>query len=136
LVISLESAPRGKRQIVYGLLCARDGCPVAIEVFAGSARARARALRFTIAAGVCASVTARANAWHMLNVPSRLTDRTLPPNLGIGIQDVADAPDASAVDQSIEFSEPPNCSGHERGHLVPIRNVNADAIDPFVAPEF
>src|ERR1700724_3725509 len=26
----------GKRQIVYGLLCARDGCPVAIEVFAGS----------------------------------------------------------------------------------------------------
>jgi len=27
---------RGKRQIVYGLLCAGDGCPVAIEVFAGS----------------------------------------------------------------------------------------------------
>ena len=27
---------RGKRQIVYGLLSAPDGCPVAIEVFAGS----------------------------------------------------------------------------------------------------
>src|SRR3984893_13835364 len=27
---------RGKLQIVYGLLCAADGCPVAIEVFAGS----------------------------------------------------------------------------------------------------
>ena len=27
---------RSKRQIVYGLLCAPDGCPVAIEVFAGS----------------------------------------------------------------------------------------------------
>ena len=27
---------RSKRQIVYGLLCAADGCPVAIEVFAGS----------------------------------------------------------------------------------------------------
>src|SRR5246127_5409669 len=27
---------RGKRQIVYGLLCAADGCPVAIEVFPGS----------------------------------------------------------------------------------------------------
>jgi len=27
---------RGKLQIVYGLLCAGDGCPVAIEVFAGS----------------------------------------------------------------------------------------------------
>src|ERR1700724_4898016 len=27
---------RAKRQIVYGLLCAADGCPVAIEVFAGS----------------------------------------------------------------------------------------------------
>src|SRR6201984_534902 len=27
---------RGKRQIVYGLLCAPDGCPVAIEVFEGS----------------------------------------------------------------------------------------------------
>jgi hypothetical protein len=26
---------RGKRQIVYGLLCAADGCPVAIEVFEG-----------------------------------------------------------------------------------------------------
>src|SRR6201988_4349381 len=26
---------RGKRQIVYGLLCAADGCPVAVEVFAG-----------------------------------------------------------------------------------------------------
>src|SRR5216683_6637086 len=27
---------RGKLQIVYGLLCAPDGCPVAIEVFEGS----------------------------------------------------------------------------------------------------
>src|SRR5438094_5190440 len=27
---------RGKLQIVYGLLCAPEGCPVAIEVFAGS----------------------------------------------------------------------------------------------------
>lgn len=27
---------RGKLQIVYGLLCAPDGCPVAIEVFAGA----------------------------------------------------------------------------------------------------
>jgi hypothetical protein len=27
---------RGKLQIVYGLLCARDGCPVATEVFEGS----------------------------------------------------------------------------------------------------
>jgi hypothetical protein len=27
---------RGKMQIVYGLLCAADGCPVAIEVFEGS----------------------------------------------------------------------------------------------------
>ena len=27
---------RGKMQIVYGLLCASDGCPVAIEVFEGS----------------------------------------------------------------------------------------------------
>jgi hypothetical protein len=26
---------RGKLQIVYGLLCAADGCPVAVEVFAG-----------------------------------------------------------------------------------------------------
>jgi hypothetical protein len=27
---------RGKLQIVYGLLCAADGCPVAVEVFAGN----------------------------------------------------------------------------------------------------
>ena len=27
---------RGKRQIVFGLLCAPDGCPVAVEVFAGN----------------------------------------------------------------------------------------------------
>jgi transposase len=27
---------KGKLQIVYGLLCAADGCPVAIEVFGGS----------------------------------------------------------------------------------------------------
>jgi transposase len=27
---------KGKQQIVYGLLCAADGCPVAIEVFEGS----------------------------------------------------------------------------------------------------
>lgn len=26
---------KGKLQIVYGLLCAADGCPVAIEVFEG-----------------------------------------------------------------------------------------------------
>ena len=28
---------KGKRQITYGLLCAGDGCPVAVEVFAGNA---------------------------------------------------------------------------------------------------
>ncbi len=28
---------RGKKQITYGLLCAADGCPVAVEVFAGNA---------------------------------------------------------------------------------------------------
>src|SRR5271168_4545680 len=33
---SKAGGKRGKRQIVYGLLCAGDGCPVAIEVFAGS----------------------------------------------------------------------------------------------------
>jgi len=60
----------------------------------------------------------------------------LPPNVGIGIQNVADSPDAGAVDQPIEFSEPSNRSGHERGYLVPVRNVNADAIDPFAVPEF
>ena len=27
---------KGKLQIVYGLLCAPDGCPIAIEVFEGS----------------------------------------------------------------------------------------------------
>ena len=27
---------KGKRQIVYGLLCAADGCPVAVEVFEGN----------------------------------------------------------------------------------------------------
>ena len=27
---------KGKKQIVYGLLCAADGCPVAVEVFAGN----------------------------------------------------------------------------------------------------
>ena len=27
---------KGKAQIVYGLLCAADGCPIAIEVFAGN----------------------------------------------------------------------------------------------------
>ena len=27
---------KGKLQIVYGLLCAPDGCPIAIEVFAGN----------------------------------------------------------------------------------------------------
>ena len=29
---------RGKLQIVYGLLCNQEGCPVAIEVFAGGVR--------------------------------------------------------------------------------------------------
>lgn len=27
---------RGKKQVVYGLLCNKDGCPIAIEVFAGN----------------------------------------------------------------------------------------------------
>ena len=27
---------KGKKQITFGLLCARDGCPVAVEVFAGN----------------------------------------------------------------------------------------------------
>src|SRR3984893_14357582 len=33
---SSRDGKRGKLQIVYGLLCAPDGCPVAIEVFSGS----------------------------------------------------------------------------------------------------
>ena len=28
---------KGKMQVIYGLLCAADGCPVAVEVFAGNA---------------------------------------------------------------------------------------------------
>jgi hypothetical protein len=36
----------------------------------------------------------------------------------------------------MELSEPLNRSGHERGHLVTVRNVNADAIDPVASPEF
>src|SRR5215470_6404084 len=36
---------RGKLQIVYGLLCAADGCPVAIEVFDGSTALRAPAIK-------------------------------------------------------------------------------------------
>ena len=31
-----RDARKGKRQIVYGLLCAAEGCPVAVEVFAGN----------------------------------------------------------------------------------------------------
>ena len=27
---------KGKKQIVYGLLCSTDGCPVAVEVFCGN----------------------------------------------------------------------------------------------------
>lgn len=27
---------KGKKQITFGLLCSRDGCPVAVEVFAGN----------------------------------------------------------------------------------------------------
>jgi hypothetical protein len=65
-----------------------------------------------------------------------MSNRPLPPKLGISIQNVADSPDASAVDQPIEFSEPSNRSGHERGHLVPVRNVNTEAKDPFAVPEF
>jgi hypothetical protein len=30
---------KGKQQIIYGLLCAADGCPLAIEVFEGNADA-------------------------------------------------------------------------------------------------
>jgi putative PIN family toxin of toxin-antitoxin system len=60
----------------------------------------------------------------------------LPQNVGIGIQNAADSPDAGAVDQPTEFSEPSNRSGHEHGHLIPARNVDADAIDPSAAPEF
>jgi hypothetical protein len=36
----------------------------------------------------------------------------------------------------MEPLEPLNRSGHERGHLVTVRNVNADAIDPVASPEF
>ena len=36
---------KGKLQIVYDLLCARDGCPVAIEVFEGDTAIRARSPR-------------------------------------------------------------------------------------------
>jgi hypothetical protein len=36
----------------------------------------------------------------------------------------------------MELSEPLNRSGHERDHLVTVRNVNADARDPVASPEF
>ena len=31
-----RDAKKGKKQITFGLLCSRDGCPVAVEVFAGN----------------------------------------------------------------------------------------------------
>jgi hypothetical protein len=31
-----KGGPRGKRQIVFGLLCSREGCPVGVEVFKGN----------------------------------------------------------------------------------------------------
>jgi len=30
------TAKHGKLQIVFGLLCSQDGCPVAVEVFEGN----------------------------------------------------------------------------------------------------
>ena len=60
----------------------------------------------------------------------------LPPNRGIGIENVADSSDARAVDQPVELPEPSDRFGHERGHLVPIGDVNVGAIDPFAAAEF
>ena len=36
---------KGKAQIVYGLLCAADGCPIAIEVFDGNTGDPAKSLR-------------------------------------------------------------------------------------------
>jgi hypothetical protein len=93
-------------------------------------------LRLTMAACVLRFLHGTGKSLAHVERAFEVDGQDLPPNLEIGIQNVADSPDAGAVDQPIEFSEPPNCSGHERGHLVPIRNVNADAIDPFVAPEF
>ena len=31
-----KGGPKGKRQIVFGLLCSREGCPVGVDVFAGN----------------------------------------------------------------------------------------------------
>ena len=36
MVALVEVVRSGKLQIVYGLLCAADGCPVAVEVFDGN----------------------------------------------------------------------------------------------------
>ena len=40
-----RAGKRGKRQIVFGLLCASDGCPVAVEVFAGNTSSPATVAR-------------------------------------------------------------------------------------------
>ena len=32
----IRDGKKGKKRIIFGLLCARDGCPVAVEVFAGN----------------------------------------------------------------------------------------------------
>jgi hypothetical protein len=56
---------RGKLQIVYGLLCAPDGCPVAIEVFEGSTGDP-----MTLAAQI-AKVKQRFNLTHVVLVGDR-----------------------------------------------------------------
>jgi hypothetical protein len=70
----------------------------------------------------------------MLNVPSRLTDNTFRQRSGLVSQYVANPPDASAADQPVEFSEPSHRFGHERGNLIPVRNVSFDTNDPVDAP--
>ena len=59
----------------------------------------------------------------------------LPPKLGVGIQNVADPPDASAIDQPVQLSEPSHRFGHKRGNVRAIRNVDRYADNPVAVPE-
>jgi hypothetical protein len=75
-------------------------------------------LRFTIAAGRLRFGYGTGERLVHVECAFEIDRQDLPPNLGIGIQDVADAPDASAVDHSAyapptttigrgRYSEPP-----------------------------
>ena len=117
---------KGKKQIVFGLLCAADGCPVAVEVFAGNTGDP------RTVGGQVEKIRSRFGIEHVALVGDRgmITTARIREDLRPNGLDWISALTTKGIRQLLQVAEGASSAPLQPGELVP------DAVADIVSPAF